>query len=534
MSLGVSDPFTPVVLTSGGVVREKAHKDVIRIYEYASAFPFKLHIAVVLGQVDLRVVANSSTSLFSQVLTASSEVTIENPDGKYTLYEITIRVISTSVYAMQVVGDQGTRLIEGYSLSQQFEAGKKARFHFSSAHSQTVNLVLFVEDPLQNNDTSAFPTIEVEVSAVASGQEAKVQVELGYRSGNMLTYAFEAQPAEYSIGVSLSTSRRAAVLLTRRQMTYLPENTPLISNGGLIFDIDTRGTPVMVEVFPCSGTIVLVASEEYSVFEDNSSSKGRPVILEHNNIAGHYVVSSSSTAPEYYAQVQGPLFRISYSRILGTLPYKHFLTVNYNMEYVEEDYGFKVSLELPLPPGRSPLGQLKARYEVIYGRNRADVYSYGQCLLAVPVVTLHHNIEDYPPQSGTSSFSFPVTNEALDQIFTAEVNPLYLGVRLMLDYSLNGTDKTLVYVYEPLEMMRMHLTKDEDTPLSWVLDFLLWGLIFLAVLAIALAAARWCWANWKNYRGVRGYFLQEDEEVPTSSFQGMEGQKKEEDVAEEA
>ena len=49
------------------------------------------------------------------------------------------------------------------------------------------------------------------------------------------------------------------------------------------------------------------------------------IILEHNNIAGHYVISSSSEAPEFYAELNGSLYVISYSSLsTPEIPYKMF------------------------------------------------------------------------------------------------------------------------------------------------------------------------------------------------------------------
>lgn len=92
----------------------------------------------------------------------------------------------------------------------------------------------------------------------------------------------------------------------------------------------------MVEVFACQGQIELEATDQYSYFESDATSRSQEnpvVVLEHNNIAGHYVVNSQSTSPEFYAKVRGDVYRLRYSYIQDEIPYKYFTAVNDNMKF---------------------------------------------------------------------------------------------------------------------------------------------------------------------------------------------------------
>jgi len=92
--------------------------------------------------------------------------------------------------------------------------------------------------------------------------------------------------------------------------------------------------------------------------------------LEHNNIAGHYVVNSHATAPEYYAKVSGQAYRISYNYIEDMIPYRWFSQISTTMHYLLDADGITLQFDLPLPLGGSPdFITIIANYEIIYGNN---------------------------------------------------------------------------------------------------------------------------------------------------------------------
>lgn len=89
------------------------------------------------------------------------------------------------------------------------------------------------------------------VMSGGSQDEKEIQISPGYRSGNIAIFFFKGEPADYKLSLTLSASYPAKILITRHQLTYLPPEIEIINFQPSIFEIDTKGNPVMLEVFAC-------------------------------------------------------------------------------------------------------------------------------------------------------------------------------------------------------------------------------------------------------------------------------------------
>ena len=78
------------------------------------------------------------------------------------------------------------------------------------------------------------------------------------------------------------------------------------------FELYSPNKSVMVELFPCSGELQVIGTENYSDFQYYDSKKHfRPgqtqneIELEENNYAGHYVISYEPIEGQYFIRVKG-------------------------------------------------------------------------------------------------------------------------------------------------------------------------------------------------------------------------------------
>lgn len=74
-------------------------------------------------------------------------------------------------------------------------------------------------------------------------------------NGNMALFSFIGMKADYKLSFTVSVETDIKVLITRNQLTYLPAGIELTTFKPSIFEIDTKGHPVMLEAFACKGPI---------------------------------------------------------------------------------------------------------------------------------------------------------------------------------------------------------------------------------------------------------------------------------------
>ena len=111
----------------------------------------------------------------------------------------------------------------------------------------------------------------------------------------------------------------------------------------------------MLELFACRSDVELTASSQYAAI-DHPEKDQSPVRLEHSNIGGHYVVTSTAKSYEFFVKVKGqtanPFYKIQYSYIDNyskMIPYKHFETADRTLTYQLTNDAIVIEYQTPLP-----------------------------------------------------------------------------------------------------------------------------------------------------------------------------------------
>ena len=161
----------------------------------------------------------------------------------------------------------------------------------------------------------------------------------------------------------------------------------------------------------CKGAATLLATSAYSRLENATSEIFQPpalLTLEHNNLAGHYVVNSQSQDPEYYVLVNGTAdssYRLVFDYIGADLPYKYFYSVDSAVQYSLGNGSVDIRFQVPkLRDSKRPV--ILPQFEIAYSLSLTDLKIYQQCLInGNKIVAVRKPIEDYSNMDDYQSYS---------------------------------------------------------------------------------------------------------------------------------
>ena len=101
---------------------------------------------------------------------------------------------------------------------------------------------------------------------------------------------FKSIKGTYFISINATSNVTVSLILVKKKLTHLmSSNANLFTEKGT-FEIYTPGNNLMIVVDSCIGEVEVKASDKYEALAGESTSA--PVLLEHANYGGHYIVTA--------------------------------------------------------------------------------------------------------------------------------------------------------------------------------------------------------------------------------------------------